>query len=85
MPSSESSSDRPLAAAVVGPTAVGKTAVSLLLAERFGGEIINADSMQVYRGFDIGTDKPGPADRTSAQDQCIGFERRIEFDGRRSR
>jgi tRNA dimethylallyltransferase len=47
----------------VGPTAVGKSSVSLLLAERFGGEIINADSMQVYRGFDIGTDKPGSEER----------------------
>jgi tRNA dimethylallyltransferase len=63
MPSSGPSSDRPIVPAVVGPTAVGKTSVSLALAERFGGEIINADSMQVYRGFDIGTDKPGPAER----------------------
>jgi tRNA dimethylallyltransferase len=63
MPSSAPCSERLRAAVVVGPTAVGKTAVSLLLAERFDGEIINADSMQVYRGFDIGTDKPGPAER----------------------
>jgi tRNA dimethylallyltransferase len=63
MPSSELCSDRPIVPAIVGPTAVGKTSVSLALAERFGGEIINADSMQVYRGFDIGTDKPGPAER----------------------
>ncbi|MGD0783508.1 MAG: isopentenyl transferase family protein, partial [Candidatus Aminicenantales bacterium] len=57
------SSDRRIVAAVVGPTAVGKSAVSLSLAEVLGGEIINADSMQVYRGFDIGTDKPGPEER----------------------
>jgi tRNA dimethylallyltransferase len=63
MSSSSSSSEGPLVLAVVGPTAVGKTAVSIALAERFAGEIINADSMQVYRGFDIGTDKPGPDDR----------------------
>lgn len=43
--------------AVVGPTASGKTALSLMLAERFGGEIISADSMQIYRGLDIGTAK----------------------------
>jgi tRNA dimethylallyltransferase len=64
MPSSKSSSDRPIVPAVVGPTAAGKTAVSLALAERFDGEIINADSMQVYRGFDIGTDKADPGERT---------------------
>lgn len=43
-----------------GPTAVGKTAVSVELAERIGGEIISADSMQVYRGMDIGTAKIRP-------------------------
>jgi tRNA dimethylallyltransferase len=43
---------------VAGPTAVGKTDLSILLAQRLGGEIINADSMQVYRGMNIGTAKP---------------------------
>ena len=43
--------------AVLGPTASGKSALGLALAERFGGEIINCDSTAVYRGFDIGTDK----------------------------
>lgn len=42
---------------ILGPTAVGKSATALKLAKRFKGEIINCDSMQVYRGFDIGTDK----------------------------
>lgn len=42
---------------IVGPTAVGKTELSLKLAQEFGGEIINADSMQLYRGMDIGTAK----------------------------
>jgi tRNA dimethylallyltransferase len=63
MPFCEPCSERLRVAVVVGPTAVGKTAVSLDLAESFDGEIINADSMQVYRGFDIGTDKPGSAER----------------------
>jgi tRNA dimethylallyltransferase len=45
---------------VVGPTAAGKTAHSIALAEQLGGEIVNADSMQVYRGMDIGTAKPSP-------------------------
>ncbi len=47
---------------ILGPTAVGKTAVSLLLAERIGGEIISADAFQVYRGLDIATAKPSPRD-----------------------
>ncbi|MGD0411547.1 MAG: tRNA (adenosine(37)-N6)-dimethylallyltransferase MiaA [Verrucomicrobiota bacterium] len=45
---------------LAGPTAAGKSAVALALAERIGGEIISVDSMQVYRGLDIGTAKPGP-------------------------
>lgn len=48
---------------LVGPTASGKSAVALALAERLGGEIISVDSMQVYRGLDIGTAKPSPAER----------------------
>ena len=44
--------------AIVGPTAVGKSALGIRLAEELDGEIINADALQVYRGFDIGTDKP---------------------------
>jgi tRNA dimethylallyltransferase len=47
---------RPLIA-ILGPTATGKSALGLALAERFNGEIINCDSTAVYRGFDIGTDK----------------------------
>jgi tRNA dimethylallyltransferase len=53
---------RPLVA-VLGPTATGKSALALAVAERYGGEIINCDSTAVYRGFDIGTDKIAPADR----------------------
>jgi tRNA dimethylallyltransferase len=53
----------PLALAVLGPTATGKSALALALAERFGGEIVNCDSTAVYRGFDIGTDKVPPAAR----------------------
>ncbi|MFB3881960.1 MAG: tRNA (adenosine(37)-N6)-dimethylallyltransferase MiaA [Armatimonadota bacterium] len=44
--------------AIVGPTATGKSEVGLLLAQALGGEIVSADSMQVYRGMDIGTAKP---------------------------
>lgn len=49
--------------AIVGPTAVGKTAVALEIAERTGAEIVSADSRQVYRGLDVGTAKPTPAER----------------------
>src|SRR6202046_877845 len=48
---------------VVGPTATGKSGLSLRLAEALGGEIVNADSMQLYRGMDIGTAKLAPAQR----------------------
>lgn len=48
---------------VVGPTAVGKSAIALRLALEFSGEIISCDSMQVYRGFNLGTDKPSPQAR----------------------
>ena len=53
----------PPVVAIVGPTATGKTALAVALAHRFGGEVVNADSMQLYRGMDIGTAKPGPAER----------------------
>ena len=49
--------------AIVGPTASGKSAIALELASRLGGEIVNADSRQVYRGMDIGTAKPSVEDR----------------------
>lgn len=45
---------------LTGPTAVGKTALSIGLAKAIGGEIISADSMQVYRGMDIGSAKIRP-------------------------
>ena len=49
--------------AITGPTAAGKTALAVELAQRFGGEIVNADSRQVFRGLDIGSAKPPPAER----------------------
>ncbi len=54
---------RPRVVAIVGPTAVGKSALALALAERLGGEIVSADSRQIYRGLDVGTAKPSPEDR----------------------
>ncbi|HOW85569.1 MAG TPA: tRNA (adenosine(37)-N6)-dimethylallyltransferase MiaA [Candidatus Aminicenantes bacterium] len=56
---------------VLGPTAVGKSRVAVNLALRFGGEVISGDSIQVYRGFDIGTDKPGPEARRGVPHHLI--------------
>jgi len=49
--------------AILGPTATGKSALALAVAERYDGEIVNCDSTAVFRGFDIGTDKIAEADR----------------------
>jgi len=49
--------------AIVGPTAAGKSALALALAERWNGEIVNYDSVQLYRGFDIGAGKVPPSER----------------------
>lgn len=54
--------DYPLLA-IVGPTAAGKSALAIALARRWNGEIINCDSVQIYRGFDIGTGKVAPPER----------------------
>jgi tRNA dimethylallyltransferase len=54
---------KPRVICILGPTAVGKTAMALELAGRWGGEIVGADSMQVYRHMDIGTAKPTPEER----------------------
>jgi tRNA dimethylallyltransferase len=61
----------PRAIFIAGPTAVGKSEIALLLAEKLGGEIISADSMQVYRGLDIGTAKPAPAERARVPHHLI--------------
>ncbi len=57
---------RPPVVVVTGPTGAGKTRQAIALARRFGGEIINADSMQVYRHLDIGTSKPTLEERAAA-------------------
>lgn len=56
----------PLLVVVLGPTASGKTALSLVLAEHFRGEIVNCDSVALYRDFEIGTAKPSAEERTRA-------------------
>ena len=58
---------------IVGPTAIGKSRLALALARRFKGEIINADSRQVYRLMDIGTAKPSPAEQEQVSHHLIGI------------
>ncbi len=63
----------PLLIVVLGPTASGKTALSLALAERFHGEIVNCDSVAMYREFEIGTAKPSAAERARAPHHLLDF------------
>jgi tRNA dimethylallyltransferase len=63
----------PLLVVVLGPTASGKTALSLALAEGFNGEIVNCDSVAMYREFDIGTAKPTTAERARAPHHLLDF------------
>ena len=56
---------------LVGPTAVGKTELSIRLAEELDGEIVSADSRLFYRGMDIGTAKPSPQDRARVPHHLI--------------
>jgi len=57
--------------AILGPTATGKSALALAVAERYHGEIVNCDSTAVFRGFDIGTDKMAEADRRGVPHHLI--------------
>jgi len=61
----------PALIAVVGPTASGKSALALELAVRHGGEIVSCDSLQVYRGFDIGSAKPSAAERSAVRHHLL--------------
>jgi tRNA dimethylallyltransferase len=62
----ENPKSEPLLVVILGPTASGKTALSLALAQKFGGEIVNCDSVAMYREFDIGTAKPTAAEQAQA-------------------
>jgi tRNA dimethylallyltransferase len=68
---SENGQVQPPLVVILGPTAVGKTALSLHLAESLDGEIVSADSRQVYRGLDIGTDKATPQARARVAHHLI--------------
>ncbi len=63
----------PLLVVVLGPTASGKTALSLALARRFQGEIVNCDSVAMYREFEIGTAKPTRAERAEIPHHLVDF------------
>jgi len=69
----ETAQPEPLLVVVLGPTASGKTALSLALAERFSGEIVNCDSVAMYREFEIGTAKPNTAERARAPHHLLDF------------
>ncbi len=63
----------PLLAVILGPTASGKTALSLALAKQFDGEIVNCDSVAMYREFDIGTAKPSQSERAQAPHRLFDY------------
>lgn len=62
----------PLVVVVLGPTASGKTALALAIARRFGGEIVNCDSVATYREFEIGTAKPTAVERAEVPHHLLG-------------
>lgn len=64
---------KPRVVAVGGPTASGKTALSVALAKAFDGEIINADSMQIYKNLDVGTAKPTTQEQQGIPHHLLGF------------
>ncbi len=64
---------KPRVVAIGGPTATGKTALSVALAKEFGGEIINADSMQVYKNLNVGTAKPTVEERQGIPHHLLDF------------
>jgi tRNA dimethylallyltransferase len=69
----ETAVGEPLLVVILGPTGSGKTVLSLALAERFGGEIVNCDSVAMYRDFEIGTAKPSAGERARAPHHLFDF------------
>lgn len=63
---------------VVGPTASGKTELAIRLAESHGGEVVGADSVQIYAGFDIGSGKPTPEEQARAPHHLVGVADPLE-------
>ena len=64
---------KPLVVVVLGPTASGKTSLGIEIAERLGGEIVSADSMQIYENMDIATAKPTPQEQARVKHHLVGF------------
>lgn len=64
---------QPILMAIVGPTAVGKTALAIAMARRIGGEIVSADSRQIYRQMDIGTAKPTSTELAAAPHHLVNI------------
>ena len=70
---------------IAGPTAAGKTAFAIEAARKFNGEIVSCDSMQLYRGMDIGSAKPTPEERAQVPHHCRdgeGHHRRYRCQGK---
>ena len=67
----QDSAGAPSLLCIVGPTASGKTELAFAVSDAVGGEIISADSIQIYRGFDIGSGKPTPAERARAPHHLV--------------
>ena len=65
--------NKPLVVVVLGPTASGKTSLGIEIAEKFGGEIVSADSMQIYENMDIATAKPTAQELSRVKHHLIGF------------
>lgn len=65
--------DKPLVVVVLGPTASGKTSLGIEIAERFDGEIVSADSMQIYENMDIATAKPTAQEQARIKHHLVGF------------
>ncbi len=59
---------------ICGPTGVGKTGFAIALAKEFNGEIIGADSMQIYKHMDVGTAKPDAEERAAAVHHLVDFQ-----------
>ena len=65
---------------VVGPTASGKTKMGVALAKRFNGEVVSVDSMQIYRGMEIGTAAPTPEEMAMATDLFVLCVKMVSVD-----
>lgn len=64
---------KPPVIAITGPTGAGKSALGAALAQKLGGEVVSCDSMQIYRGLEIGTAQPTPEERAMAPHHLVGF------------